>query len=102
MPPFKPKDGVKIAVTEKEAAEEKEKAGGGGGAAAATSDPDLMDVDTQCAGIIAQLPPPQRMAGVVQIKPGAWCTQNNPTRINLNPTAHAQEWDRACQLVPFY
>ena len=69
VPPFKPKDGVKIAVTEKEAAEEKEKAGGGGGAAAATSDPDLMDVDTQCAGIIAQLPPPQRMAGVVQIKP---------------------------------
>lgn len=69
VPPFKPKDGVKIAVTEKEAAEEKEKAGGGGGAAAATSDPDLMDVDTQCAEIIAQLPPPQTMAGVVQIKP---------------------------------
>ena len=61
VPPFKPKEGVKIAANEKEAAEEKEKAEAGGAAA----DEDMVDVDTQCSNIVAQLPPPEKLAGMV-------------------------------------
>lgn len=52
VPVFKPLDGVKIATTEAEAKEENN-AGGGG---------QLVDVDSQCALLLEQLPKPAEMA----------------------------------------
>lgn len=60
VPPFAPRDGVKIQTPE-EAAEEAKKAaegggGSGGGAEAPAPDDGLMDVDAQCEAILGALP----------------------------------------------
>lgn len=53
VPEFKPVDGVKIATTEAEAKEQGGDGGGGGG--------QLVDVDSQCEHMLAELPKPADM-----------------------------------------
>jgi ubiquitin-activating enzyme E1 len=55
VPDFTPAEGVKIAVTEAESKEQTQDGAGAGNNA--------LDVDQQCAAIIAALPPPSSLPG---------------------------------------